>query len=296
MSGIVSSGEDWFNGPCGSSRVLERNVALRYRGFIFDLDGTIYLSDRLIPRADEVVAKVRRTGAKVSFLSNKAIQTSRDYAAKLNRLGIPVSESEVVSSIDALVMRLSEIAPGARLYVIGEPPLLGALRGAGFTLSSDERAIDYVVLSMDRTLHYGKLNFAMNAVRNGARLCATNPDRTCPFEGFELPDAGGIIAAVEAVTGAKVEFIAGKPSPLLIETALRRMGVDARETVMVGDRLDTDIVMGKNAGAATALVLTGVTNRQTLAASDIRPDYVLESVADILAWPSPRSRAAHTPA
>lgn len=256
----------------------------RYKGFIFDLDGTIYLSEKVIPRADEVVAAVRHAGAKVAFLSNKAIQTSRDYAARLNRLGIPVSERDVVSSIDALISRLSEIAPGARLYVIGEPLLQQELRAAGFSLTSDERGVDYVVLSMDRTFHYGKLNLAMRAVRNGARICATNPDRTCPFAGYELPDAAGIIAALEAVTGAKVEFVAGKPSPLLIETALKRMGVATRESIMVGDRLDTDIVMGKNAGTATAIVLTGVTSRQALAESNVKPDFVLDSVADILGW------------
>ncbi len=264
--------------------VLEALFALRYKGFIFDLDGTIYLSERLIPRADEVVAKLRRDGVRVSFVSNKAIQTSRDYAAKLNRLGISVRESDVVSSVDALITRLTEIAPRARLYVIGEKIVEDELKAAGFTFSCDEGAVDFVVLSFDRTFHYGKLNFALRAVRRGARLCATNPDRTCPFEGFELPDAGGVIGAVEAATGAKMEFIAGKPSPLLIETALRRMGVEAGESIVVGDRLDTDIVMGKNAGAATAVVLTGATNRQTVAASPIRPDYVLESVAEILKW------------
>jgi NagD protein len=231
------------------------------------------------------VAAVRRAGAKVAFLSNKAIRPSHDYAAKLKRLGIPVEESDVVSSMDALILRLSKIAPAARLYVIGEPPLEQALRAAGFRLSSDEKAVDYVVLSMDRTFHYGKLNLTMKAVRNGARLCATNPDRTCPFEGYELPDAAGIIAAVEAVTGKRVEFIAGKPSPLLIETALQRMDVEARESIVVGDRLDTDILMGKNAGTATAVVLTGVTTREMRAASKIEPDFTLESVADILDWP-----------
>ena len=257
-------------------------MAAKYDGFIFDLDGTIYLGDRLIPGADEAVRRTRDGGGRTVFISNKTIEGISATAAKLNRLGIPVAESDVLNSSWALVRRLSELSPSARLYVIGERALTDDLRAAGFRISNDERAVDWVVLSFDRTFHYGKLDFALRAVRCGARLCATNPDRTCPFEGRELPDAAGMIGAVEAVTGAKVEFIAGKPSPLLVQEALRHIGCEPGRCIMVGDRIETDIVMGRAAGVATALVLSGVTTRAALEASSVRPDYVLESIAGLV--------------
>ena len=259
-------------------------MAPQYRGYIFDLDGTIYLSDRLIPGADEVVARIRATGGKVSFVSNKTVQTSRDYAAKLNRLGIRVDSTDVTNSTQALIHRLGAIAPGARLMVLGEQPLRDELTRAGFAITWREAETDWVVISMDRTLNYLKLNSAMHAVRHGARMCATNPDRTCPFAEGEVMDAAATIAALEAVTDRTVEFVAGKPSPALVEAAMDRMGLEPRDCVVVGDRLETDIVMAQAAGAAGALVLSGVTARESLDQSHVEPDHVLDSIADILGW------------
>lgn len=253
----------------------------RFKGFIFDLDGTIYLSERLIPGADVTVKLIRASGGKAVFISNKAIQRAGVYSEKLNRLGIPVEPADVLNSSKAAAMALAKKAPSARLYVIGERSLVDELSEAGFEITDDPKRVDYVVLSFDRTFHYGKLNIAMQAVRNGARLCATNPDRTCPFDGYELPDAAGVIGAVEGVTGAKVEFVAGKPSPLMIDAALERMGLEAGECLMIGDRLETDIRMGRESGTGSALVMTGVTTREMLATSDDKPDFVLDSVADI---------------
>ncbi len=256
-----------------------------YDGYIFDLDGTIYLGERLLPGAERVIGELRATGKGVMFLSNKPIETRYDYAAKLTRLGIPTDVSSVINSSFVLGQYLRSHAPDCLCYVIGEQALLDDLDEAGirYTLEPEDLdyQVDYVVMAFDRTFHYGKLNRALQCVRRGARLIATNGDRTCPLENGEIPDAGGIIGAVEGTTGKKVELIVGKPSPITVEVALGVLKVAPERCLMVGDRIETDILMGKRFGLATALVLTGVTSQATLEASEIIPDYVLDSVADI---------------
>ncbi len=252
-----------------------------FGGFIFDLDGTVYLGDRLIPGADRVIRLLREKGRKVVFLSNKPLEARQAYEAKLTRLGIPVGPSDVINSSFVLVRYLTRVAPGARLFVIGEPPLLAELARAGFRLTGEPGEIDYVVASFDRTFDYRKLYTAFLAIRRGARFIATNPDRTCPMEGGEFPDCAAVIAALEAVTEKKVEAVMGKPSSITIEIVLSTLGLGPEECLLVGDRLETDIRMGIDAGMKTALVLTGVTTRESLARSPIRPDYVLQSIAEV---------------
>lgn len=252
-----------------------------FKGFIFDLDGTVYLGDDLIPGAAETIRLLRERGRQVVFLSNKPLQAREAYAAKLSRLGVPVEPSQVINSSFVLVRYLLEVAPGAHLFVIGEPPLLAELTHAGFRLTDEPEEIDYVVASFDRTFDYRKLYTAFLAIRRGARFIATNPDRTCPMEGGEYPDCAAVIAALEAVTERKVEAIMGKPSSITIEMVLSALGLGPEECLLVGDRLETDIRMGIDSGMKTALVLTGVTTRESLARSPIRPDYVLESIAGL---------------
>jgi len=142
--------------------------------------------------------------------------------------------------------------------------------------------VRWVVIAFDRTFTYAKLNVALQAVRGGARLIATNPDRTCPVEGGEIPDCAGMIAAVEAVTDTKVETIVGKPSPIMLEVALATLGVTAAECAMVGDRIETDIVMARQCGLASVLVLSGVTSRDDPRIAEVSPDLVLPSLGDLL--------------
>jgi NagD protein len=234
-----------------------------FKGFIFDLDGTVYLSDQLIPGADRVIRLIRESGRKVVFLSNKPIQTREDYASKLTRLGIPTPPGEVINSTLVMVRYLKKDAPQARLFVVGETPFVEELKKAGFTITEEPREVEYVVVAFDRTFDYRKLNIAYQAIKLGAHLVATNPDRTCPVEGGEIPDCAGMIAAIEAVTQKKVEVIVGKPSPLMIQAAMDAMGLRPEECILIGDRLETDIRMGKEAGIATGIVLTGVTDEST---------------------------------
>jgi NagD protein len=254
---------------------------LPYRGWLFDLDGTIYLGERLIPGADATIAALRAAGRRVAFLSNKPLQTRAEYAAKLTRLGVPAAPDDVINSSLVLARYLRDRDPGAPVFVIGEPPMREEMAAHGFEVRPDER-VRWVVIAFDRTFDYAKLNVALQAVRQGARLIATNPDRTCPVEGGEIPDCAGMIAAVEAVTDRKVEAIVGKPSPIILEVALAALGVPARDAAIVGDRIETDIVMGRRLGLGTVLVLSGVTRADDPRIAAIAPDHVVGSVRDLV--------------
>jgi len=254
---------------------------LPYRGWLFDLDGTIYLGERLIPGADAAIAALRAAGRRVAFLSNKPLQTRAEYAAKLTRLGVPAAPADVINSSLVLARYLRDRDPGAPVFVIGEPPMLDEMRAHGFEVRPDER-VRWVVIAFDRTFDYAKLNVALQAVKQGARLIATNPDRTCPVEGGEIPDCAGMIAAVEAVTDKKVEAIVGKPSPIILEVALAALGVPARDAAIVGDRIETDIVMGRRLGLGTVLVLSGVTRADDPRIAAVAPDHVVRSVRDLV--------------
>ena len=260
---------------------MPSNFVLPHRGWLFDLDGTVYRGESLIPGAATTIAALRAAGRRVAFLSNKPIHTRADYARKLTRLGIPTPEDDVVNSSLVLARHLARLDPGAPVFVIGEPPLIGELRAHGFEVRGDHR-VRWVVIAFDRTFDYAKLNTALQAVRQGARMIATNPDRTCPTEDGEIPDCAGMTAAVEAVTGRAVEVVVGKPSPIILGIALEHLGVPASECVIVGDRLETDIVMGKRLGLATVLVLTGITTASDARIAETAPDLVVSSIRDLL--------------
>lgn len=256
--------------------------ALQFSGYLFDLDGTIYLGERIIPGAKETIETLKSLKKKIVYLSNKPIQTRENYAAKLNRLGIPTKPAEVINSSLAMARWLSSQARGTTIFVVGEPPLIAEMAQAGFRISEDPEEIQYVVASFDRTFDYRKLNIALQAIKRGAHFVATNPDRTCPVEGGEIPDCAAMVGAIEGATGKKVETIVGKPSDIMIRVAVDFMGLQPKECLFVGDRLETDVFMGKKAGMATALVLTGVTHRERLKKSNIQPDYVWENVAEMI--------------
>jgi arabinose operon protein AraL len=258
-------------------------VAVRfpYRGWLVDLDGTVYLGEQLIDGAAEAMAALRAEGRRIAFLSNKPLQTREEYASKLTRLGIPAAADDVINSSLVLARHLRTLDPGAPVFVIGEPPMQAEMRAHGFEVRDDER-VRWVVIAFDRTFTYAKLNIALQAVRGGARLIATNPDRTCPVEGGEIPDCAGMIAAVEAVTDKTVELIVGKPSPIILEVALAALGCAPGESVIVGDRLETDMLMGRRLGLATILVLSGVTRPGDPRIAATAPDHVLRSIRELV--------------
>ena len=268
--------------------LLAKEVASRpgtaplYRGYAFDLDGTLYLGDDLIEGADVVVAALRDSGARVVFVTNKPLETADAYAAKLTKLGIPTVAEDVISALDALTLYLTGRHPGSRILAVGEPVLIESLRLAGFTLTDNPLETDVVVVSFDRTFDYDKLTRAYQAVNAGAAIVATNPDPYCPTPDGGLPDCAAMLAAIEACTGGRAEAIVGKPSVHMANAFLDRLGVPANEAVMVGDRLLTDVAMGLNAGMASALVMSGATTDEHLAASTIRPTHVLDDVRGLI--------------
>lgn len=263
-------------------------------GFILDLDGTVYLGESALPGAVETCAELRRRGKKLLFVSNKPLHDRAAYAAKLTGLGIPADPDDVLTSTHVLGLYLSRTAPDQRLYVVGEANTRQELRGHGLTVLDevlaadpmeviDPKGIDAVVAAFDRTLDYRKLNTAYQALLKGAHFYATNPDIACPMPGGSIPDAGATIKSLELLTGRTVELVAGKPSLLMLQEAGRLIDLPPERCLMIGDRLETDIRMGLEAGMHTALVLTGVTRREDIAASEVKPEWILDNLAELTA-------------
>jgi phosphoglycolate/pyridoxal phosphate phosphatase family enzyme len=255
------------------------------QGYIFDLDGTLYLGGELLPGARRLLDALRQLDRKVLFLSNNPTSSPAAYVQKLTKLGISATRDEVLNTVDTMVAWLLRNHPDATVFPISEAPLIEALDAAGIRRSTDPTEIDIVIASFDRTFNYEKLQIAFDAIRTYGRafLVTTNPDRYCPMPGGHgQPDAAAIIGAIEGSTGTTLRQNTGKPDRFMIEAALDRMQLDAADCVMVGDRLMTDIRMGVDAGMSTALVLTGETTLPMLQSADIDPTWVLERVDELL--------------
>ena len=263
-------------------------------GFIFDLDGTVYLGEAALPGAPEAIAALRRRGKRIVFVSNKPLAPRANYAAKLTRLGIPTPETDVITSAYVLARHLANTLPALKLYVVGETYLVNELRAQGLTVVGefetqdakeviDPRGIDAVIVAFDRTLDYRKLNTAYQALVRGARFFATNADQTCPMPNGAIPDAGATIAALEHITGRKLELLAGKPSPIMLQVAAQELATPPHRCLITGDRLETDIRMGQIAGMKTAVTLTGVSTRADATQMTPPPDLIIDTLADLLA-------------
>ncbi|MHA6524802.1 HAD-IIA family hydrolase [Tessaracoccus sp. G1721] len=251
--------------------------------YIFDLDGTIYLGDHLLPGAARLIRELRRRNIPVRFLSNNPTKDPVQYQRKLAKLGLPTSLDDIANTVVTTVRWLTEHHPYAILFVIGEEPLRAALLDAGFRLSEDPSEIDIVIASYDRTFDYRKLQIAFDAIwyHKRAILIQTNPDRYCPFPGGRgEPDCAAITAAIEACTGVTCSVSLGKPSPLMLSEAMTGLDVRVQDAVMVGDRLSTDIQMALEADMPSAVVLTGEATPEEVAAlpRSARPTYVLDRV------------------
>lgn len=242
------------------------------QNLIIDMDGVLYRGHRPLPGAKEFLHHLEERETAYILVTNNATRTPEQYAAELKEMGIEVSPQRILTSALATADYLGNLLPqGARLYLIGEGGLYSALAAQGFTFG--ERDIEAVVVGMDRQLTYEKLKAATIAIRQGAQFVGTNPDKSFPAEEAIVPGAGAILAAIEAATGVQPTVI-GKPEPILFQMALQRMGATEKETAVIGDRLETDILGGQRCGLTTILVLTGISQQQDLEASDIKPDYV----------------------
>lgn len=254
----------------------------RYEGYVFDLDGTLYVDEGATPGAREALAWVRATGAAVAFLTNNPLRRGAAYADKLWSLGIEAHPDEVLTSLDALVAYLRLHPPAGPVLPLAETLVHEVLVEAGFELTHDPARAALVVVSWDRGFDYAKLLAGFRAVRGGARIVATNPDPFCPTADGGMPDCAAMLAALEACTSARAEAIVGKPSAHMASAILGRLGLPASSVLMVGDRLLTDVGLARTAGMASGLTLTGATTLADAEAAERPPDLCLASLVDII--------------
>jgi HAD superfamily hydrolase (TIGR01450 family) len=261
-----------------------------YEGYVFDLDGTIYLGDELLPGARRLIQTLRESGKRVVFLSNNPTKNPEMYAEKLTKLGLPTSKEETVNTVVTMTQWLLQNHPDATVFPISEEPLKRALGEAGIRMSEDPAEIDIVIASYDRGFEYRKLQIAFDAIwfHGRARLVTTNPDRYCPFPGGRgEPDAAAIVGAIEGCTGVKCEVNVGKPDPIMLETIMGMVGLDVSECIMTGDRLYTEIRMALDAGMPAAVVLTGDTTPGMLAkeSEQNQPAFILDRIDRLIPVP-----------
>jgi HAD superfamily hydrolase (TIGR01450 family) len=258
-----------------------------YAGYLFDLDGTIYLGDELLPGAKRLILKLRELERRVIFLTNNPTKDPQMYARKLTKLGLETPPEEIVNTVVTMTQWLLQNHPDATVFPISEEPLKNSLREAGIRISEDPGEIDIVIASYDRGFEYRKLQIAFDAIwfHKRAKLVTTNPDRYCPFPGGRgEPDAAAIVGAIEGCTGTKCEVNVGKPDPIMLETVMGLLDLDAKDCVMTGDRLYTEIRMALDAGMPSAVVLTGETTAEDLdeESKENLPDYVLGRIDHLI--------------
>ncbi|MDD6881949.1 MAG: HAD-IIA family hydrolase [Firmicutes bacterium] len=249
------------------------------KGFICDMDGVLYHGNRLLPGAADFVNWLRQNKKEFLFLTNNSGYTKRELQQKLARMGMEVSEEHFYTSALATAAFLKEQSPGCSVYAIGEAGLLNALYDAGITMNDVNP--DYVVIGEGKSYSIDTLTKATNLVLKGAKLIGANSDVSGPIEKGIMPACGALIAPIEIATGTKAYFC-GKPNPLMMRTGLKLLGCHSAEAVMIGDRMDTDIISGMEAGMSTVLVLSGVTDMEDLKSYAYKPSLVLEGVGDIV--------------
>ena len=260
-----------------------RSVIEKMRLYLFDMDGTLYLGSRLYDFTIQLLAQIRRTGGKYLFITNNSSKSVVDYVKKLQNMGIEATREDFMTSSQATAYYLHNHHEGQRLYVCGTESLKEELRSEGFTVTENINEVDCIVMGFDTELTFQKLHDVSFLLLTRPELpyIATNPDLVCPTEFGSVPDCGSVCGMIFNATGKKPVFI-GKPSPLMPQLAMERLGYAPEETCVVGDRIDTDVKSGLNAGCVGILVMSGETTYEILNASDVKPDLVLESGQEIL--------------
>jgi 5'-nucleotidase len=246
--------------------------------WLMDMDGVLVREEHAIPGADRFIEALKQHGLPFLLLTNNSIYTRRDLAARLRASGLEVPEESIWTSALATAGFLADQRPGGSAFVIGEAGITTALHDEGYTLT--ERNPDYVVLGETRTYSFERITTAIRLIGEGARFIATNPDPTGPSTSGPLPATGAVAALISRATGVEPYFV-GKPNPLMMRSALNAIDAHSETTAMIGDRMDTDIVAGIEAGLETILVLTGVTTQADTERFPFRPSRILESVATL---------------
>ena len=247
--------------------------------WLTDMDGVLVHEGQPVPGAPEFIGKLRASGKPFLILTNNSIYTARDLQARLARIGIDVPESAIWTSALATAQFLDDQRPRATAYVIGEAGLTTALHNAGYILTNLEP--EYVVLGETRTYSFEAITTAVRLIDNGARFICTNPDPTGPSAEGALPAAGSVAAMISKATGVEPYFV-GKPYPMMMRSALDTIGAHSESTAMIGDRMDTDVLCGLEAGLQTILVLSGISTRTDIDRYPYRPSRVVDSVADLV--------------
>jgi HAD superfamily hydrolase (TIGR01457 family) len=249
--------------------------------FMLDLDGTVYLGDQLFPWSLPFLRKITAQGKQYIFVTNNSSQSARYYVEKLTRMGIPVRSDQIFTSGEATRYYLDKYSFARRIYLLGTPALEEEFREAGFTLTDDRPAA--VVLGFDLTLTYEKLRRACGLIRQGVPFIATHPDFNCPTPQGPIPDCGAMTALITAATAVAPKVI-GKPHQEMVEALCAKFDIEPANVAMVGDRLYTDIAMGRQAGIMAILVLSGETQRGDLDGSPFQPDRIAEDLGEIAEW------------
>jgi NagD protein len=254
-------------------------VKREIHSWLMDMDGVLVQEEQAVPGADEFIARLRARQQRFLVLTNNSIYTARDLAARLSASGIDVPEEGIWTSALATAHFLQDQRPGGSAFVIGEAGLTTALHNAGYTLT--ERSPDYVVLGETRTYSFERITHAIRLIDTGSRFIATNPDATGPTLDGPLPATGSVAALISRATGVEPYFV-GKPNPLMMRSALNAIDAHSETAAMVGDRMDTDIVSGLEAGMETILVLSGLTTRAEAERHPYRASRIVDSIADLL--------------
>jgi 5'-nucleotidase len=247
--------------------------------WLMDMDGVLVQEQQAVPGAQEFLVRLRELGLPFLVLTNNSIYTQRDLAARLGRTGLDVPEESIWTSALATAQFLDDQRPRGSAFVIGESGLTTALHSVGYTLT--ERDPDYVVLGETRTYSFERITQAIRLIAAGSRFIATNPDNVGPTPDGLLPATGSVAALISRATGVDPYYV-GKPNPLMMRSALNAIEAHSESTAMVGDRMDTDVVSGLEAGLETILVLTGVTTPGEIERYSYRPSRVVDSVADLI--------------
>ena len=247
--------------------------------YLMDMDGVLVHEEHVIPGADLFIAELIARDANFIVVTNNSIYTRRDLRARLRATGLDIPEERIWTSALATAQFLHTQRPGGSAFVIGEVGLTTAMHEAGYVLT--DRNPDYVVLGETRTYSFEAITTAIRLIGSGSRFVATNPDPTGPSRAGLLPAAGAVAALIEKATGRTPYFV-GKPNPLMMRSAMRAIGAHSENTLMIGDRMDTDVIAGLESGMPTMLVMTGISSLESMAQYPFRPTMVLNSVADLV--------------
>lgn len=255
------------------------NSIRQKKGFICDMDGVIYHGNKLLPGVKEFVDWLKSEKKQFVFLTNSSERTPRELQEKLQRLGITVDRNHFYTSALATAAFLASQRPKGSAYIIGEAGLINALYNVGYTMNNVDP--DYVVMGESKSYSYDRIEKAVNLVINGAKLIGTNPDVTGPVEDGIAPATKALISPIELATGKNAYFV-GKPNPLMMRIALKKLGLQREDSIIIGDRMDTDIIAGIESEIDTCLVLSGITDRKAVESFAYRPRWVLKGVSELV--------------